>query len=129
MAKGLGRSQEAYDRFSSAVDVPLTIAAVVWLPFLIIPLFVRLTGGVAATFDGVDYTIWALFVIEYLVKVWLVRARWGFVKTHKLDLAMVALPMLRPLRVLRVLRSGTVLSDGLKRARTMLTHHNFHFVL
>ena len=49
MAKGLGRSQEAYDRFSSAVDAPLTIAAVVWLPFLIIPLFVRLKGRVAAT--------------------------------------------------------------------------------
>jgi len=49
MAKGLGRSQEAYDRFSSAVDAPLTIAAVLWLPFLIIPLFVRLKCGVAAT--------------------------------------------------------------------------------
>jgi hypothetical protein len=52
MAKGLGRSQEAYDRFSTTVDLPLTIAAVVWLPFLIIPLFVRLKGGVAAAFDG-----------------------------------------------------------------------------
>jgi hypothetical protein len=77
MAKGLGRSQEAYDRFSAAVDVPLTIAAVIWLPFLIIPLFVRLKGGVAATFDGVDYTIWALFVIKYLVKNRLIPARWG----------------------------------------------------
>jgi voltage-gated potassium channel len=132
MAKGLGRSQEAYDRFSSAVDAPLTIAAVLWLPFLIIPLFVRLKGGVAATFDGVDYTIWALFVVEYLTKLWLAPARWSFVKTHKLDLAMVALPMLRPLRVLRLLRlarAGTVLSNGLKRAHAMLTHHNLHFVL
>jgi voltage-gated potassium channel len=54
------------------------------------------------------------------------------VKTHKLDLAMVALPMLRPLRVLRLLRlarAGTVLSVGLKRARALLTHHNLHFVL
>jgi voltage-gated potassium channel len=134
MAQGLGRgrSREAYDRFSTAVDAPLTIAAVIWLPFLIIPLFVRLKGGVAATFDAVDYTIWALFVIEYLVKLWLAPARWGFVKTHKLDLAMVALPMLRPLRVLRLLRlarTGTVLSVGLKRARALLTHHNLHFVL
>lgn len=132
MARGLGRSQEAYDRFSTAVDAPLTIAAVIWLPFLIIPLFVRLHGEVAAAFDGVDYTIWALFIIEYLTKLWLVPARWVFVKTHKLDLAMVALPMLRPLRVLRLLRlvrAGTVLSDGLKRARAMLTHHNLHYVL
>ena len=120
MATGLGRSQEAYDRFSTTVDVPLTIVAFVWLPFLIIPLFIRLKGGVAAAFDGVDYTIWALFVIEYLVKVWLIPARGSFVKTHKLDLAMVVLPMLRPLRLLRLLRLarvGTVLSNALKRAR------------
>ena len=129
LTKDLGRSQEAADRFSTTVDGPLTIAAVVWLPFLIIPLLVRLKGAVAASFEGVDYTIWALFVIEYLAKLWLVPARWGFVKTHKLELAMVALPMLRPLRVLRVVRSGTVLSDALKRARAMLTHHNLHFVL
>ena len=32
-------------------------------------------------------------------------------------------------RVIRVLRSGTVLSDGLNNARAMLTHHNLHYVL
>jgi hypothetical protein len=36
-----------------------------------------LKGGVAATFDGVDYTIWALFVIKYLVKNRLIPARSG----------------------------------------------------
>jgi len=41
----LGRSQDAYDRFSAAVDVPLTVLAVVWLPVLVIPLAVRITPG------------------------------------------------------------------------------------
>jgi len=132
MEKGLGRSQEAYQRVSRIVDGPLMIAAVIWLPFLIIPLFVHLNGAVASAFNAVDYTVWALFVVEYLTKLWLVPARWGYVKTHKLDLAMVALPMLRPLRVLRLLRLlrvGTVLMNSLKRARALLTHHSLHYVL
>ena len=33
----LGRSQDAYDRFSAA-DGPLTVLAVLWLPVLVVPL-------------------------------------------------------------------------------------------
>src|SRR5262249_47320891 len=52
---------------------------------------------------GADYMIWALFGIDYLVRLALApgRSRW-FVK-HLHELAMVALPMFRPLRLLRML--------------------------
>jgi voltage-gated potassium channel len=48
---------------------------------------------------------------------------------------MVAVPILRPLRLarlLRVIRFGRVvlvLGNGLRRARAMFTHHGLHFVL
>ena len=51
----LGRSQDAYDRFSAAVEVPLVVLAVVWLPVLVIPLVSRLPAGVAGTFGVIDY--------------------------------------------------------------------------
>ena len=34
----LGRPQDAYDRLSAAVDGPLTVLAVLWLPVLVVPL-------------------------------------------------------------------------------------------
>ena len=106
-----------------------------WLPVLIVPLVVPLHGTMAETFDAIDYFIWALFSVEYVVKLYLSPSRWYFFKTHLLDLFVVAVPMFRPLRALRLVRLarlvriGVVLYDGLKRIRSVLTHRGLHFVL
>jgi voltage-gated potassium channel len=131
----LGRSQDAYDRFSAAVDVPLTVLAVLWLPVLVLPLVIRVRAGLAGTFDTIDYLVWAVFVAEYLVKLYLAPARWPFFRRHLVDLLVIAVPVLRPLRLLRLLRlltlarSGLILTSALKRARELLTHNGLHFVL
>jgi len=131
----LARSQAAYDRFSAASDLPLTILAVLWLPVLIIPLVTRLPAAAAATFDGIDSCVWAAFAMEYLVKLYLAPSRGHFVSHHLVDLAVVALPMLRPLRALRLLRiltlarAGAILANALHRARKLFTHRGLHYVL
>jgi voltage-gated potassium channel len=131
----LGPSQDAYDRFSAAVDGPLTVLAVLWLPVLVVPLVIRVRAGVAGTLDLIDYVVWAVFVAEYLIKCYLAPSRGLFVRRHLIDLLVIAVPVLRPLRLLRVLRllrlarAGLILSTALKRARELLTHHGLHFVL
>jgi voltage-gated potassium channel len=131
----LARPQDAYDRFSAAIDLPLMILALLWLPVLVVPLVAHLPVGVASTFDVIDYLVWAAFVVEYLVKLYLAPSRRKFIAHHLVDLAVVALPVLRPLRALRLLRllnlarAGVVLANALKRARDILTHRGLHFVL
>jgi voltage-gated potassium channel len=110
----------------------MTVLAIVWLPVLIVPLVTHLSPGVAATFNGIDYTLWALFVVEYLVKLGLSPSRWGFVRSHLLDLLVIAVPLLRPVRVLRALRlvrAGAVTGGGLGRAKRLLTEHGLQYVL
>jgi voltage-gated potassium channel len=126
------RGGVAFDRFSAAVELPMMVLAVAWLPLIVVPLFVRLHGAAASSVAVADYTIWALFAVEYAVKLWLAPQRLDFVRHHKLDLAMVAIPMLRPLRalrVLRLLRASTVLGDSLTRARQLFTHKGLHYAL
>jgi voltage-gated potassium channel len=131
----LGRSRDAYDRFSAAVEVPLLILAVLWLPVLVVPLVARLPAGAAGIFDTIDYLVWAAFVAEYLIKFYLVPSRWTFFRRHLIDLLVIAVPVLRPLRLLRLLRlvtfarAGLTMSSVLKRARALLTHNGLHFVL
>jgi voltage-gated potassium channel len=134
----LGRSQDAYDRFSAAVDVPLTVLSVLWLPVLVIPLVARVPPAVAASFESVDYIVWGAFVVEYLVKLYLAPSRRGFVTHHLIDLAVIALPVLRPLRALRALRLlrllrlgriGLTLANALRRTRDLLSHRGLHLVL
>jgi voltage-gated potassium channel len=131
----LARSEVAFARFSEIVDPPLTILALLWLPVLLLPMVVRLSSGLAGACDAVDYFVWALFAVEYLVKLYLAPARRAFARGHVVDLAAVALPCLRPLRALRVLRmlkvarAGVVLANALERGRAILIHRRFHFVL
>jgi voltage-gated potassium channel len=131
---GLGRSQQAYERFSAAVELPLTILSLMWLIVLIPPLVIQLPAAIASTFEAIDYFVWACFVVEYGVKLYLAPSRRRFVAQHILDLVVILLPLLRPLRALRLLRvlklfrAGIVLAVALQRSRQMLVHRGLHFV-
>jgi len=130
-----GRSPNAYERFSAAVDLPMMVLALLWLPVLVLPFVIKLPPGLTATFEDIDYAVWAAFVVEYLVKLWLTPARRAFFTHHLVDLAVIVLPMLRPLRAARLLRllnlsrGGVVLVNALRRAKDVLTHRGLHFVL
>ncbi len=99
------------------------------------PFVVHLSAGLAVTFNFIDYLVWALFAVEYLVKLYLSPSRSAFVKHHLFDLVVVAVPVLCPLRALRLFRlfdftrAGVVLANGLRRARSLFTHRGLHFVL
>lgn len=47
----------------------------------------------------IDYTTWAVFAVDYAVRLWLAEERWRFVRQHPLDLAAVLLPVVRALRL------------------------------
>ena len=100
----LGRSQDAYDRFSAAVDGPLTVLAVLWVPVLVVPLVIKVSPATSDALDSVDYAVWAVFAIEYVVKLYLSPSRWSFFAHHLVDLLVIAVPVLRPLRALRLPR-------------------------
>ena len=127
--------QQRYDRFSSLVDLPMVVLTLLWLPVLIVPLIWPVHGTVALTLETIDFMVWALFVVEYMVKLWLSPTRWHFVTHHKLDLLIVAVPLFRPLRLARLTqlarlgRIGIVLGEGLRRIKAIATHKGFHFVL
>ncbi len=129
------RTQERYDAFARLVDTPMLVITVLWLPVLIIPLVAPVHGTVATTLAVIDYTVWALFAVEYMAKMTLAPDRRRFFRTHLLDLLIVAVPFFRPLRagrlitLLRLSRIGVILAEVLRRARSIITHNGFHFVL
>lgn len=129
------RSQEAYDRFAGLVDGPMIVLALLWLPVLIVPVAVRLSPGVSEALSGIDYTVWAVFTVEYLVKLYLAPQRLKFVRSHAIDLVVIVIPVLRPIRALRLLRilrlarGALIAVELLRRVRSILTHKGLHFVL
>ena len=60
----------------------------------------------------VSWIVWGLFIVDYVVRLYLASNRWQWFVQHLLDFAIVALPLVRPLRLLRLL----VLIEVLQRA-------------
>jgi voltage-gated potassium channel len=127
--------EEALERFSARIDPFMTLLALAWLPVLVVPFATQLHGSVALAFAVIDYVIWAIFAAEYTIKLWLAVDRWTFVRHHLLELAVVAVPILRPLRLarlFRIVRIGRVLlvlGGSLRRTRALFAHHGLQFVL
>ena len=59
------------------------------------------------------YGVWGAFVVDYLARLWLAQNRIQWFLSHPLDLAVVTLPFLRPLRFLRMVALIRVLQRAL----------------
>lgn len=90
-----------YDR---ATEWPLTGLAVAFLTAYAWPILnPDLPGGLTAALTVVTVVVWALFAVDYGIRVYLAAGRWAFVRGHLLDLVVLAVPVFRPLRALRVI--------------------------
>lgn len=90
------------EQWERRAEWPLAAVAIAFLVVYSVQVLGR-PHGVEATVLGVmSWIIWSVFVADYFARLALAtdRRRW-FVK-HILDLAVVALPLLRPLRLLRL---------------------------
>ncbi|MFY1636657.1 potassium channel family protein [Solwaraspora sp. WMMB335] len=54
--------------------------------------------------------IWLVFWVDYLARLWLASNRWRFVRAHLFDLIVLVLPVLRPLRMLRLVTAVITLT-------------------
>ncbi len=85
-------------------DWPLTALAVLFLVLYTVQvLYVSAPEETQTRIEIAVWVIWALFATDYLVRFSLARAKLRFVRRNPFDLLMVALPILRPLRVLMVI--------------------------
>ncbi|MFH0518883.1 potassium channel family protein [Streptomyces sp. M41] len=69
---------------------------------------------VVAACLAVEWVVWGVFALDYAVRLLLAERRLEFVRTHWLDLCAVLLPLIQPLRLLRLV--STLLLVG-QRAR------------
>ena len=101
------RRAQKYQRWVAATTRPLDVLALI---FLIAFLAGRLADNppdwLALAITAISLLIWLAFAIDYVVRLDLSPHRGPFVRTHKLDLLMVLLPMLRMLRVVLLLRKS-----------------------
>ncbi|WP_425836985.1 potassium channel family protein [Microbacterium sp. PA5] len=98
-------------RWQRATEWPLIVASVLFLTAYAWQVIGNLTGTANTIAETILWFTWGLFLIDYIANLILVphNKRWRWFYTHLLDLAIVILPMLRPLRILRLVTLLSVL--------------------
>jgi voltage-gated potassium channel len=106
------RPTEALIRWEKRTDWPLSAVAMIFLIAYAIPIVNPATGqDPRDILENVMVVAWATFGLDYVVRLCLSKGqRWTFVKKHPLDLAVVVLPILRPLRLVRLFSLLSILN-------------------
>lgn len=99
----MGAAMSRVERWEKRAEVPLMTIAVVFLVAYALPI-VRpsVSDDVRFWCEVVVNVTWALFAVDYVVRLVLADRRGQFVRRNLFDLAIIVLPLLRPLRLLRL---------------------------
>ena len=105
-------TQTNLQRWERHAEWPLAAAALLFLGLFSVQVLAQPHGREAHILWAVDWAIWGLFVLDYVVRFSLAPNRWHWFIRHLIDFAIVTLPFVRPLRLLRLL----VLIEVLQKA-------------
>lgn len=98
------------ERYERRTERPMVAAALVFLLVYAVPIiWPDASGWILTTCAVASLGIWVIFVVDLLARAWLSGRPGGYLIRHPIDVVLVALPMLRPLRVLRVFLAAQVL--------------------
>ena len=87
----------------------LTVLALVYLAAFSYPAFVaEISITTQDRLEIVQWSTWALFALDLFIGIWASSNKKSYLKSHPLEILSVALPFLRPLRLLRVITFGAL---------------------
>lgn len=99
------------DAWERRAEWPLMVTAVAFLIGYTWPILAPdLPTRWRTACESVTWLAWALFALDYCVRLALTQQRFRFVRRNIFDLAVIALPVLRPLRLLRLVALVRILN-------------------
>ena len=99
------------ERWERRVEIPLILLALAFLVAYAWPVLdPRLDPTIREWLTALSWTVWIAFVVDFAVRLVLVDERAKYATRHWYDVALIVLPMLRPLRLLRLLAFARILN-------------------
>jgi len=112
---------QRYERMSA---LPMVAVSLAFVGLLIFPILVPVSYALNADLRAASWILWTMFAVDYVVRFTLTPDKGKFVRHNLIDLAVIVLPLIAPLRAftglraLRMLRAATILSVVAKTQRT-----------
>ena len=105
-------TQDRLNKWDHRAEWALAAVALVFLGAYSIEVLLQPHGLAQHAVDAVTYLTWAVFAVDYVARLYLASDRRTWFFRHLVDLAVVLLPLFRPLRLLRLV----VLIGALEKA-------------
>jgi voltage-gated potassium channel len=99
------------ERYERRSEIPMLLLAVAFLVAYAWPVLDSdLDPDLIASLNILSWAVWAAFAVDFAIRLWLAEDRWHYAKRDWYDVALVVLPFLRPMRLLRLLAFARVLN-------------------
>jgi len=122
-------SEDRYTRAKTVLELPMTLLALILGVLLLVPLVLDVSSRTETSLDLIAWLIWGAFLFEYLILLWLAPDKWQMVRTHPIELILILVPIVRPLRLLHVFRGALGLGAAVQSLGRMFARPGFHWFL
>lgn len=109
-------TQDSLDKWDHRAEWALAAVALVFLGAYSVEVLVQPRGPAQHAVNLVTFVTWAVFAVDYVARLYLAPDRRTWFFRHLVDLAVVLLPLLRPLRLLRLVVLVTALQKAVGAA-------------
>ncbi|HEX2212173.1 MAG TPA: potassium channel family protein, partial [Mycobacterium sp.] len=109
-------SSRRLDRWERRTEWPLAAIALLFLVAYAVDVLAEPRGAAALAVEVVAWGSYAVFAVDYLSRLAMATDRWRWFYRHLIDLAIVLLPLLRPLRLVRLVILISVLHRAVGNA-------------
>ena len=128
-AKPAGGRHDLVDRIEQTTKYPMAVLGIAWLVVGVVILTTDVNGSASIALVGTLFVLWALLLVEYLVRLVVTPDRRGYLRRRWVEPATVVMPPLQGWHLLGIERMSLLLHEGELRMEAVLKHHSLFRVL
>jgi voltage-gated potassium channel len=128
-AKPSGGRHDLVDRIERVTKYPMAVLGLAWLVIGVIVLTSNVDGSRSIALVGTLFVLWAVLLVEYLVRLVVTPDRRGYLKRRWVEPATVVVPPFQGWRVVGIEKMSLLIHEGELRMEAILKHHSLFRVL
>jgi voltage-gated potassium channel len=128
-SKPSGGRHDLVDNIERVTKYPLALLGIAWLVIAIVVLTKDLNGSASTLLVGTLFVLWAIVLVEYVVRLVVTPDRLGYLKRRWVEPATVVVPPLQGWHLVGMEKMSLLVYEGELRVETILRHHSLFRVL
>ena len=127
--KPSGGRHDLVDRIEEITKYPMALLGIAWLVIAVIVVTTDLNGSASVWLVSSLFVLWAILLVEYLVRLVVTPDRRGYLKRRWLEPATVVVPPFQGWHVIGMEKMSLLFREGELRVEVILKHHSLFRVL